>query len=222
MHLVRHMAAGAGVQRGVVLGQALADVVMRSESPPRWRPSALGAHHADDIQLMGKRLVSANGAALAAALLLSVWRFGRSWPVACHADRADLSAAVRDAEGPECSGGRTSPPNRLACGHADQGVHLAVHATLAAVAVTIWPAPDLSLNTPCVLGRVIITQARFWLCCSHFGLQVGHVHVAVLVALGHHHLHAHTHLRAGRVGAALLGIRADVAVCGGPWPRGRP
>jgi hypothetical protein len=59
---------------------------------------------------------------------------------------------------------------------------------------------------------VIITQARFWLCCSHLALQVGHVHVAVLVALGHHHLHAH-HLGAGGVGAVRAAWdQADVAV----------
>ena len=99
-------------------------------------------------------------------------------------------------------------------GHPHQSVHVGtVHIYPTTVLVhQFTQGPDLGFKHPmgagvgdhhrCQVGAVLFT----------FGLQIGHVHIAVGVALRHHHLQAH-HLGAGRVGAVGAGWdQADVAV----------
>ncbi|MCY1376726.1 hypothetical protein D9M69_642390 [compost metagenome] len=99
-------------------------------------------------------------------------------------------------------------------GHAHQCVHVgAVHVHTTAVAVHQRAEfLDRGLEHTVRAGVGDHHRGQVGAVLFTFGLQIGHVDVALVVALGHDHLHAH-HLRRRGVGAVrAAGNQADVAV----------
>ena len=219
--LVGHMPAVAGVQRGVVGAEALADVVGRQNRRFGRVLEALGAHHAAvhpaDGQHSGiaqRRCGHRAHAVDRQAARGVAWQVGHQVFHHAHRAHAGAAAAVRDAEGFVQVQVAHVTAKLSRRGHTHQGVHVgAVHIDAPAVLVHQF-AKLLDLRLEHAMGAGVGDHHRGQVgaVLLTLGLQVGHVHVAVLVAFGHHHLHAH-HLGAGGVGAVRAGgDQANVAV----------
>ena len=199
----------AGVQGRVVVSQAAADVIGGQNSRFGGMLQTFSAHHAAIHPADGQHGGIAQRRSRDSAHAIDFQTARRmTWQIRHqifhHANRTDTraAAAVRDAESfvqievahiaAKFSWGR----------HTHQGIHVgAVHVHAAAMLMhQLTKRFDLRFKHPVRAGVSDHDGSQVGTVLFTFGLQVGHVDVALCVTCSDHHLHAH-HLGAGRVGA---------------------
>ena len=218
--LVRYAAVGAGVQGGVVVFQACADVVGAQNGGFGGVFQAISAHHADihpcDGQHEGVAVLACRNCAYAAgdATSLVAWQVGSEVFNYAHWTHAWAAAAVRHGEGFVQVQVAYVAAKLARCGNAYECVHVGT-VYVDAATVLVYQLAQLGNggfkhavgagvgnHHARQVGRVLFA----------LGLQVCHIDVALLVALGNDYSHA-SHLCAGGVGAVGAGWnQADVAV----------